>query len=219
MLFDDSTQSVSFTNTAGNLLVVGLTHDYAMSVTAFTYNGVSLTEAVTQDDAGVVPDHAAIWYLVNPATGTNTLSITMDDSDDTGMAVASFSGVSTSSPLDATNTALDATSPISISATTTATNELVIAVCGDDDDAANTRTPQGNTIEIIDAIHGSGAGDYGGFLGYQIATSTGSYSISYANSNLSEGNQVIATFKEATGGGGPAPSTAGWKTLLGTGQG
>jgi len=77
-----SPRTFSFTNTAGNLLIlcVGVSTASAGTVTwgAMTYNGVAMTQVVEKNTnfaVNTTGGRAAIYRLINPATGSNTVSM------------------------------------------------------------------------------------------------------------------------------------------------
>lgn len=117
-----STVNTSFTVNSGTnrLLVVMLA--MGNTVTSLTYNGVSLTNAT---GAG----NRDIWYLVSPATGSNTLSLTVSGSSpaSTSNTIAAFNGVLQTSPLDigTTNSAASGTG-VSKSITIAENGSLVV---------------------------------------------------------------------------------------------
>ena len=86
------TESYAYTHTAGNLLVVvysGLTNGGTGQVRRLTYNGLTLTKVhqSTRDKCW-----SEIWYLIDPPTGSNTLSVVGSNAHDTSVAY-SLSGV------------------------------------------------------------------------------------------------------------------------------
>jgi hypothetical protein len=93
------------------------------TITAMTYNGVAMTKAqgVTQ---GAM--RAEIWYLVNPATGANTVSATVTgNTDDRKFRSASYTGVDQVAGLDASNSAVGGTGNPTVNVTTIADNSWV----------------------------------------------------------------------------------------------
>ena len=131
--------SWSHTCTGSNLvLVVGIvTRDLtdADRLTAsITYNGVSLTK-IREDDNLTDDNTTSLWYLLNPATGANTIEVTGNSSSITsaiGMAV-SLTGVAQSGQPDANNGNIYSNAnSITDSVTTVADNCWVVdAVCLD----------------------------------------------------------------------------------------
>jgi hypothetical protein len=109
-----STFTWSHTCTGSNLvLVVAVFLQYSnvgdTTVTGVTYNGVSLTAQQTIDNStGLV--YGWIGYLKGPATGSNTVSVTLSRALGAAGAVAagatSYTGVSQTSPIDASGFAV-----------------------------------------------------------------------------------------------------------------
>lgn len=94
-----------------------------------TYNGVSMTR-LTQTWDATLGFAAALFYLLNPATGTNTVSLSSDTSALLKGGSASYNGVAQSGQPDA-STALakqtdSGTNTTSVSVTTVADNCWVI---------------------------------------------------------------------------------------------
>jgi len=94
-----------------------------------TYNGVSLTSSTTRTGASA---SVQFWYLVAPATGANTVSVTFCSSGSLGAGgagVSTFTGVDQSTPIDATtsSTFLNTANP-SITLGTVADNSWVTAL-------------------------------------------------------------------------------------------
>jgi len=97
-----SSGSFSLTVAANNnrLLVVSVaTNNTSVGASSITYNGVALTQAVSQlsNSCGT-----QIYYLVAPATGSNTLSYTLSGSTNTLITAMSFYNVNQVSPLNTT---------------------------------------------------------------------------------------------------------------------
>lgn len=101
--------------------------------TSITYNGVGLTEQQhIAPGAGTNRSFAyiGIWYLKAPATGSNTIAVTFNDSPG-GAAVygsaSSFTGVNQTTPIDsAGTTSTGTTTPVTISVTTANANAWIV---------------------------------------------------------------------------------------------
>lgn len=96
------------------------------STQSATYNGVSLTKLTGDASGGFYTD---MWYLFNPASGTNTLTINtgVPSESNGGVAIMAFSGVDSKIlPTIASNTGTSAS--ISGSITPTYSNSLIIDV-------------------------------------------------------------------------------------------
>ncbi len=130
----DGGTSVSHTCTGSNLILfAGVSFNTADgTITGATYNGVGMTE-VTRQAVGGVPgtQTVALFYLVAPATGSNTLAVTGTASAPT-LIGSSYTGAKQTGIPDAsasTNSA-SATS-ISQAVTTVADNSWVVAIVRD----------------------------------------------------------------------------------------
>lgn len=137
--------------TGGLIILFAQTHSTgSISITAATYNSVAMTKANRQNSIGAATTE--IWYLVNPASGTNSLSVTLSGSAGFYDAVAiSYSGVDQSTPMDATavgqSVASGSTSnSLSI---TTVTNGAVVVDCVNAG-AAPTLTVGGSQTKDVD---------------------------------------------------------------------
>lgn len=122
-----TSHSMSYTCTGSNLVLfagifaghVGVTND----CTGVTYNGVSMTKIAESRDTGSGSQGAwqSLWYLLNPATGSNTLAASFSNSDGSIIGGASYTGVKQSGMPDASNTNTG-TLPLTTSVTTVADN-------------------------------------------------------------------------------------------------
>jgi len=64
-----------------------------------TYNGVAMTRLSFFADASG-SNKNAVFYLVNPSSGTNTVSVTRTGGANMSIVASAYSGVDTSSPID-----------------------------------------------------------------------------------------------------------------------
>ena len=116
--------TVTGTNT---LLVVGVsTANQDNTISSITYNSVALTLIRTDVNAGA--NLSSLWYLVNPSTGANTITVTFGESISTAYAAAvSLTEVNQSNPLDAENgTSADGADSITTTVTTVADNAWLV---------------------------------------------------------------------------------------------
>jgi len=99
--------SISWSHTcsgSNRLLIVCVGEDYAINggnpITGVTYNGVAMTLWKRQLALSSV-NYASVWYLVAPATGTNTITVTGSISNTWELAgcSASYTGVDQTTPL------------------------------------------------------------------------------------------------------------------------
>ena len=124
------THNITFNNAAGGLLVVGfacLRNVAGDSVSGITYNGVSLTKIAHRN--GTANNRTAnMWYLLNPATGSNTLAITLAASERVAGAVVSYTGHDTTTPIDVSNTDVSSGTSIVMNVTTVTDNAVLLGV-------------------------------------------------------------------------------------------
>lgn len=134
-----SPKAFNHTCTGSNLILFVSVFCLANSTTtSVTYNGVSMTQIGTQNTTG--DGYAVfIFYLINPATGSNSVSITTSSGTTTGVA-HSYTGAKQSAQPDANGTTT-ATAATSITGTLTtiadncwmvlaASNEIVALAAG-----------------------------------------------------------------------------------------
>lgn len=123
------------------------------AASAITYNGVALTPV--HASAGTTP-RLSVWYLINPDSGTNTISITPASSvGNTGSFVGvSYTGVDQSSPLG-TGASAAATSATPSVVVTSDTDEVIFAAIVHHDPTNNTLvwTDENDRIQV-----GTGSG-------------------------------------------------------------
>jgi RHS repeat-associated protein len=160
------------------------------SITSATWNGGAFTLASTTRTG---TKSAEMWYLVATTTGSKNMSVTVTGAtDDIKLSVASFTGVSQSSPLDAVAVSGGSSGNPSASVTTLAANDVVVAtlVRHSTTDATTSKT----------AIYKDRTSSILGAASYQLATSTGTYTDTYVGSASQNWSMVIAAFKPATSG-------------------
>lgn len=172
----------SHTCTGQNLiLIVGVEYSFSAAsptVTASaTYNGVSMTQITYQND----PDsHAGeqLFYLINPTTGSNTVSVTF--SVNTGTVTASgigvsYTGAKQSGQPDSFGGSNGVQNPASASTTVVASNSWTIGLIGQ-----GNATPSSYNAPTTLVKRGN---IFGTFVDSNGIVSTGSQtlSINYAN--------------------------------------
>ncbi|MEZ0209181.1 MAG: beta strand repeat-containing protein, partial [Candidatus Paceibacterota bacterium] len=127
------------------------------TVTGVTYNGVAMTGLATSSSNGWSNSYAnKIWYLLNPATGANTVSATItggSSQSDIHLSATSFTEVNQSTPFGtfASSSPSGTVSTVSLDIPTTSTGNVVFTTILTD---ANNRTlsvpnPQRETIELV----------------------------------------------------------------------
>ena len=113
-------------------LIVGITHaSGTIYATAITYNGIALSKSVLQTKGGNGGVAAELWYLLAPASGANTISITFNTSTSGSIGGAcSFTGADQSFIGVSASQAFDGVAPVSLPITTTRDNSFIVDVMG-----------------------------------------------------------------------------------------
>ncbi len=164
------------------------------TITSASYNGVALTKATSTTEVSM---DSELWYLVNPASGSNTMSVTVTGNTDAiKLSASTFTGVTQTSPVDINATVIGGSGNPSISATTTVASDLLIATLSrfSTTDATTSRT----------SLYKDKTGSIFGATSYQLATSAGSYSDTYTGAAAQDWALVMTGFKPA---GSSATST------------
>ncbi len=145
----------SFTNTAGDFLLVGITYarGVAAGITSMTYDGVPLTflynnfsgSGTNDMYVGTNTHYHAVGYLVAPSLGTHDLVFTWGGTDVSRIAIGarSFTGVDPLAPFS--NSAFAQGNSTAVSATvTSATGELAVDTVGTGQGLLSTRVITGH---------------------------------------------------------------------------
>jgi len=153
-----------------------------------TWGGDSFTKAGSNRTG---TKSAEMWYLVATSTGAKTVSVTVSGNTNAiKLSASSFTGVSTTSPLDAVATAGGSSGNPSASLTTLTTNDLVVTTLHrHSTTAASTNRTSLYNDSVISTL---------GAASYQLATSTGVYTDTYTGSASQNWAMVTAGFKPAT---------------------
>ena len=138
--FDAASTTLAINCTGANFLVVAVTSD-GEAPTAVTYDGI----AMTLDASHTSGKRVYLYHLANPSTGSNNISVTMSDDEDSGIMAVAYNNVDTADPLGNTAAGTGATTS---SITITEDGELVVAAFADDEDDPNTRTPSGARVSF-----------------------------------------------------------------------
>ena len=98
-----TTYTFAFTNTAGTFLqahATGTINTSGTTITAMSYNSVAMDRIDQYVHTGVANGYGGVGTLKNPATGSNTMSITMSNASFAcHMGCISFSGQHASAPV------------------------------------------------------------------------------------------------------------------------
>lgn len=146
------------------------------TVTGITYNTVAMTFlGAISSGAGAV--RSELWGLIAPATGSNSIAVTLSASIVSASCAISFTGVHQTSPTEGLNSATatnvgaaDAT----VNVTTVATNDWVVDQVATDDTAITVGALQTSRNNVTGAV-GSGADST------EPATTAGAYTMSWTN--------------------------------------
>lgn len=168
------------------LLVVIATGDSSQQTTAITYGGVSmtsLTEYSANNTGGANLQQVEVWYLINPASGSNTLSVSRNGYG--RLAVASYTGVDQVSPIDSWATTSSSGNPQSVSTTVVKSNCWLVGfgVAPISTSGATARIASGGTQRVTTASLRPSSIWQSVCIGDSNATvGTGSQSMSFDNS-------------------------------------
>lgn len=134
------------------------TNDTERTVASVTYNGVALTRIDRQAQGNIASE---LWYLVAPATGTNTVLVTLGAANDfSGASSVSFTGVDQSSPINTSAKAAGSSLEATVDVTTTVTNCVAIDSTVKYNTTEIPSIGSGQTNNIQSSV-GSGYGIYG----------------------------------------------------------
>lgn len=160
-----STYNWSHTCTGSNLyLTVGISMlSLAQTVSGITYNSVAMTFLGAQNSVSGAA-RVELWGLVAPATGSNTIAVTLTGAIASAGNASSYAGVHQTSPTESFNSAqatnvgaADAT----VNVTTVANNDWCVDILATDDTAVTVGAGQTQTGNVTGA-GGSGTMSYEG---------------------------------------------------------
>lgn len=174
------------------------------TISSITYNGVGLTSAVGTTNSN---RRVEIWYLLNPSTGTNNVTITYSGTTDDIMAGATnLYNVAQQAP---TQTATNTNDSANTTVTFTPTNDMsgVIEVIVNGTPGSNTLFPNSNQTEIYEVSTTS-------------ARSAANFSYAYENTStsLTEGATIIDNQAHVAAIFAPASASPGNVVLVGKGR-
>jgi hypothetical protein len=207
-------QDVGATGSGNEVLVVVVhtlngTTNTDSHATAATYNGVSMTlEAWSDGNKENVGAAISIFTLVAPATGSNTLAVTMAISHDCYVVQwGVYSGVDQTTAVDVSDSDWNSgiASLTGLTITTTETDTHVVYGVGARDGTNASFTPDGSGVERDETASGTATGgDMVGTFGDYAAATTGTYTDNATNGD-SVPNKIagvlIALRDDGSGGG------------------
>ena len=173
------------------------TESAQFTINSVTYNSVSLTEVIQQNDSSVNRGYqTGIFTLLNPSTGSNTISIT--GTNTIGAIVvwaATLTGINQITPTGAFVGDITDGPPLDVDITTTALNSFIICMASERGDTDTNYVAATNTTEVAD-LHAN-AGNPGdtrvqGAVGTRQTTSTETYSVGFSTTGSRPGDQIVA---------------------------
>lgn len=183
------TLTFSHTNTAGNILWVGVVvYSGNNVITGVTYNTVAMTQTV--NIAQGANGRVYLYYLVSPATGANNVVVSQSGSDQIHAIASSYTGASTTGVPDATNTASGAgTASATVNVTSVATSVWGVGV---------TWTNRDNSAGTNATIIGGDTSQFSMFDSNGTLTPAGSKTFAVTMSSASSWVVGVSTFAEAS---------------------
>lgn len=162
------------------------------TISTMTWNGVSCTKIIGANTSGAA-GRAELWGIVNPASGNQTLSITLSASDTVAIAGVSFSGVDQTGGVT--------TFPNSASLQTTGTNPSLSVTSATGNFTAGALTTNSASISsttqtqvYVDTGFPNGSG------AASIATGAASVAHGYVVGSTTDPEIIVVTDIKAAGG-------------------
>lgn len=174
------------------ILFVGINIDSGDLVTSVTYNGVAMTlvDKTANSDSTT---WNYLYYLLTPATATNTVAMTFSSSCTQRSVAVSYRGVKQTGQLDAKGIATATGTSVSRALTTIANNCWMVSFVGNE--GQNPSAGAGSTQRAQTSV--ATIGDSNGVI-----TPAGSYSMSWTSAASTHWGLVQASFSPAPEGGG-----------------
>ncbi len=168
----------------------------AGTVSGITYDGVSMTQEATTSTSN---RRAVIFSLINPSTGSNTVSIayTGNGPEMTEVAV-SYTGVDQTDMVEATNTDTYSSTSPSLSVTTVTNGAFVFV--GECDNTNTDTTLDGSAVSRLASQQPSGPG-VSSYAADILKVTAGAQSIAWTLTDSSAGPLVGVAIKPAVGAG------------------
>lgn len=187
------TSSWSHTCTGSDIILLVGAYALSDTVSSVTYNGVSMTLIGKTTFPGSGRQGAYLYYLINPATGSHTVSVT----GGTGIGSASYTGAKQTGQPDSSNTGTQTGTAITMTTTVVASNCWLVGVEADPNGGETAGA--GTTIRGTDG-NGLVFADSNGVVG------TGSQSLVVNHGNGASA-WVVASIAPAASGGGETADT------------
>lgn len=180
------------------------------TISGVTYNGVAMTKITTAQYAA--RRYSTLWYLINPASGSNNVVITSSETNVIQGLAASYTGAKQSGQPDAQNTGTALASSIAVAVTSVADNCWHIMYVGNASGGSVSSAGSGTTQRVVGTTFFPG----NAILDSNSAkTPAGSYTLN--NNQTDSGSELAAVAVSfAPAGGAPAASVSNL-ALLGVG--
>lgn len=182
--------------------------------TGCTYNSVAMTLIQKQAPGGSGLGYSYLYYLVAPATGTNSVVCSTSGTTTQEGGSTTYTGASqTGQPDSFSSNSSAGTETFTLTTTVVASNSWLVGVCGSN--GGNITAGSGTTLRTGAPVGFQVRGvDSNGVVG------TGSQSLACVNSGdpSTEWGGVIASIKEVGGGGGGGGGAPKNLPLIGVGD-
>jgi hypothetical protein len=198
-----SSQGVTISaSSAGNLLVTEIYHPSAITVSSVTSSGCTWSSAIASSSGN---SRAEIWYCPNNGGGVTSITVTMSGSERWIARVSEWSGVATTTPLNAQNATAGAFgSAPSGSVTSVGSGSLVLATSGWNWSSTTSAGPT-NSFTVLGTNINNATIQRSLVGAYKVGVAAGAQSTAWTISADVDWGVVAAAFTESGGGGGPAP--------------
>ena len=189
-------------------IMASQTGDQPFNISA-TYNDVSMVKALETEHATTNRNHnGAIFYLINPSTGSNAIALTTTANVDACIATGiSLYDVDQSTPMP--TTAFDTTkgTTLSVDITTANANSWVLGIVSEWGDDNRNYAPLSGVTEIHDMHSNSGtpaSTETQGATGRMTAASIDTYTFGFSSAGNNAGGQTNAVELKEAGAAPPA---------------
>lgn len=215
--YESSLSSYSFNHTVGpgnnRVLIVQVSVFATGNATGITYNGVALTQNTSATITNGVY-RTETWYLINPASGTHSVAVTLSASLTSIADAVSYYNADQTTPIETVNTASGSNTPAAASVTTIAANSRVVG-------HLSTATASG----VTSAAGQSNRTNNNGALGSSVTDDKGpvvtpaSTTLTWNNIGTLDNWAVsVISIRVPTAGGGTTTITAAFGSYLLNGQ-
>ena len=187
---------------------------------AVTYNSVGLAKALDQDNQFSGGNWANLewWYLANPASGSNTLAVTYDNTLTADEITAiTLNGVDQADPIGASGGATGNGTAQGVTFSTEEDNSWALVGIAARRNSASGYAPGTDTVELADGETGTAANaDIGYFDGYEGVAAAGSVTAGATYATSTDWTAGAIEVKEA---GGVARRLLYWRCIIGNCEG